>query len=142
MTFHKKYFLLFSLLLSCYSLLAQKNISGVVVSSSESEPLVGVTVLEKDTQNGTITDLNGSFSLTISNDQNIIVASFVGYKTQEINIGNRSNLSLSSLKPKAVTTTSPNSVISSSKEIDKLDLFTILISWLSGIIYLDSLFKK
>ena len=95
MTFHKKYFLLFSLLLSCYSLLAQKNISGVVVSSSESEPLVGVTVLEKDTQNGTITDLNGSFSLTISNDQNIIVASFVGYKTQEINIGNRSSLSIS-----------------------------------------------
>ena len=95
MTFHKKYFLLFSLLLSCYSLLAQKNISGVVVSSSDSEPLVGVTVLEKDTQNGTITDLNGSFTLTISNDQNIIVASFVGYKTQEINIGNRSSLSIS-----------------------------------------------
>ena len=74
--------------------MSQKIVSGIVVSSTDSEPLVGVTVLVKGTQNGTITDLEGSFSLNLSNDQNTIIASFVGYKSKEVNIGNMSVISI------------------------------------------------
>ena len=59
--------------------MSQKIVSGIVVSSTDSEPLVGVTVLVKGTQNGTITDLEGSFSLNLSNDQNTIIASFMSF---------------------------------------------------------------
>ena len=74
--------------------MSQKTVSGIVVSSTGTEPLVGVTVLVKGTQNGTITDLEGSFSLNLSNDQNTIIASFVGYKSKEVNIGNMSVISI------------------------------------------------
>ena len=89
MSFSKNFFLILCFfLLTYYPLMSQKIVSGIVFSSTDSEPLVGVTVLVKGTQNGTITDLEGSFSLNLSNDQNTIIASFVGYKSKEVNIGN------------------------------------------------------
>ena len=43
--------------------MAQMTVKGTVVSESESEPLVGVAILEQGTNNGTITDADGNFSL-------------------------------------------------------------------------------
>ena len=82
------------LLISFNSLLAQKSVTGFVISSSDSEPLVGVTVLVKGTQNGTVTDLDGAFSLNLSEDQNIVVASFVGFQSKEVDVGNMSNITI------------------------------------------------
>ena len=72
------------LLISFNSLLAQKSVTGFVISSSDSEPLVGVTVLVKGTQNGTVTDLDGAFSLNLSEGQDLVVASFVGIKVKKL----------------------------------------------------------
>lgn len=57
-------------------------ISGKVLDAS-GEPLIGVSVQEKETINGTITDIDGFFSLNVKDAKSKIVFSYVGYMTQE-----------------------------------------------------------
>lgn len=57
------------------------QVSGTVVDGLN-EPIIGVSVLEKGTSNGVITDLDGNYKLTVS-PNSIIVYSFIGYTTQE-----------------------------------------------------------
>ncbi len=75
---------------------AQITISGTVKDES-SEPVIGATIQLKNTAVGTVTDVNGAFSLQIpknnSND-GILVFSFIGYVTQEVSIANRTDYSI------------------------------------------------
>lgn len=57
--------------------------SGTVVSSSDNLPLPGVNVVVKGTTNGTITDMDGKFSLSVENGATLVV-SFIGFETQEV----------------------------------------------------------
>ncbi|MCR4957209.1 MAG: TonB-dependent receptor [Prevotella sp.] len=66
-----------------------KQASGHVADSQG--PLIGATVMEKGTSNGTMTDLNGDFSLNVKPGATLIV-SYVGYVTQEVRVGDNSNL--------------------------------------------------
>jgi TonB-linked SusC/RagA family outer membrane protein len=81
------------LLTSCIALYAEpamqqsRTITGVVVDAA-GEPVIGANILEKGTINGVITNYNGEFSLTVS-PQAILVVSYIGYLSQEINTGNR-----------------------------------------------------
>ena len=84
----------FLIFLFSVNLIAQKSINGIVLASDNSDPLVGVTVMVKGTEKGTITDLNGSFSLNLEEEENIIVASFVGYKSKEISVNNITKVSI------------------------------------------------
>ena len=74
--------------------LQQKMVSGGV-HDENGDSLPGVTVLEKGTGNGTITDAEGKYSLTVSGTDAVLVFSFVGMKTQEIIIGNRTIIDVS-----------------------------------------------
>lgn len=65
------------------NLLQTITISGNIVDN-ENIPLPGANILEKGTTNGTQTDFDGNFSLTVSNENAVLVISFVGYITQEI----------------------------------------------------------
>ncbi|WP_255489770.1 TonB-dependent receptor [Dysgonomonas sp. 25] len=64
-----------------------KTISGTIVDKT-GEPLIGVSVAVKGTTNGAQTDIDGKFTLNV-NDGDIIVISYVGYKSQELSVGNR-----------------------------------------------------
>lgn len=69
-------------------ILAQQiNITGRVTHDQTNEALVGVTVIEKGTSNGTLTDVGGNYSLPISDANSILVFSFVGMETQEAVVG-------------------------------------------------------
>ena len=57
-------------------------------------PLPGATVVEKETSNGTATDLNGNFSLAVSNKDVVLLVSFVGYVTKEIPVAGQTNLTV------------------------------------------------
>src|SRR5690625_2536325 len=70
-----------------------RNISGRVVDS-EGEPLIGVNILVKGTNKGTTTDIDGMFLLEDVDDQAILVLSFIGYESQEVQIAGRSNISI------------------------------------------------
>ncbi len=66
------------------SMFAQKvQVSGKVTDSETRETMVGVTVLEKGTQNGITTDINGGFKITVQKGA-ILVLSFVGYEQVEV----------------------------------------------------------
>jgi TonB-linked SusC/RagA family outer membrane protein len=61
----------------------KKTLTGKVVDI-KGEPLIGVSIVEKGTKNGTITDIDGNYSLSLNNDNSIIIASYVGYVTSEV----------------------------------------------------------
>ena len=53
------------------------------VTDASGEPVIGANVVQKGTTNGTITDLNGDFTLTVSQGA-VLQVSFIGYKQQEV----------------------------------------------------------
>ena len=65
------------------SAFAQRTVKGQVVDASDSEPLIGVAIVEKGTGKGTITDANGSFTLSVKNDA-VLLVSYVGYIAQQV----------------------------------------------------------
>ena len=69
------------------------QISGTVISKSDGLPVIGATILEKGTTNGTITDFDGKFSLTVQADAEITI-SYVGFKTQVVKAQNVLNIVL------------------------------------------------
>ena len=69
------------------------SVQGTVVDEKD-EPLPGVSVIIKGTQQGTITDPNGKFVLDIPNPNTQIIFSFVGYLSQEVAVGNQTRLNI------------------------------------------------
>ena len=93
-------FIVFSLFLSLQVFAQQVKITGTVKSAQDGSLLPGVSILLKGTTTGTVTDLNGKYSITAPSS-GTLVFSFIGYKTQEINVGNRKVINVL-LKPASV----------------------------------------
>lgn len=72
---------------------AQVAVTGKVVDDAGMEA-IGATVLEKGTQNGVATDLNGKFKLSVKSSKATLVVSYVGFKTQEVALNGRSNVTI------------------------------------------------
>ncbi|WP_293710556.1 TonB-dependent receptor [uncultured Parabacteroides sp.] len=70
----------------------EKRVTGVVYDQN-GLPVIGANVIEKGTTNGVITDIDGKFSLTVS-DKAIIQISYIGYIGQDVTVGNRSDLTI------------------------------------------------
>ena len=77
-------------LVSAMAFAQGRKVSGIVTSGEDGEPIPGATVLVKGTSVGTATDIDGKYSLTIPADGSVLVFSFIGTTTQEINIGQQS----------------------------------------------------
>lgn len=71
------------------------------VFDQEGNPLPGVTILEKKTQNGTTTNTEGRFELNVASENSVLVVSFVGMKTVEIGAGRGTDLRIV-LKPHVI----------------------------------------
>lgn len=65
----------------------QKNVSGVI-SDEKGEPVIGATVMEKGTTNGTVTDVDGKYSLKV-NPKSTLQVSYIGYNLQEIPVSDK-----------------------------------------------------
>lgn len=63
------------------------------VKDGNGESIIGASVLQKGTTNGTITDFDGNFNLNVPS-QSTLVISFVGYKTQEIPVAGKTTLNV------------------------------------------------
>jgi len=71
---------------------AQKlNIAGVVKDAQTGDPIIGANILEKGTNNGTITNFDGEFTLTVAANATLVVK-YVGYTAIEMAVGNKTNL--------------------------------------------------
>jgi TonB-dependent starch-binding outer membrane protein SusC len=78
---------LFFFLAFTMELMAQVNVSGVVLDADTGEPLIGVTIAVKGATSGTITDVDGKFTISVQNNDLIIVVSYIGYRSTEIRPG-------------------------------------------------------
>ena len=58
------------------------------------EAVIGASVFVMGASNGTITDMNGHFSLELPDDNAKLQVSYIGYKTQVINVGNKSSVNI------------------------------------------------
>ena len=77
-------FLLTLLLVGVSVVLAQTTYSGKVVSAEDGEPIVGATVMVKGTNTGTITNINGNFTLAVPGTNRTLVVTYVGMRAQEV----------------------------------------------------------
>ncbi|WP_420460881.1 SusC/RagA family TonB-linked outer membrane protein [Neolewinella sp.] len=69
--------------------LDEQTVTGLVTDATDGAPLPGVSVQVPGTGSGTVTDLDGRFSLTVPDEVNSLVFSYVGYGSQEISINGR-----------------------------------------------------
>jgi hypothetical protein len=65
---------------------AQGTITGKVIDASYSESLIGATVVQKGTTNGTVTDIDGIFSFSLPAGDQTLTISYVGYNDQDVNV--------------------------------------------------------
>ena len=82
------------LLLSSAFIYAQKKVSGTV-SDKSGVPLAGASVIVKGTSNGTSTDFDGNYSLNVQEDSDVLVISYIGFKSVEITVGNQTTINAS-----------------------------------------------
>lgn len=80
----KKIFTLF-IFCTCFAIMgnAQKLVKGYVLDNQK-DPLIGVNIVVKGTSNGTISDVNGNFQLSVPEGDNTLVISYTGYSSQEV----------------------------------------------------------
>lgn len=90
----KKYLLtIIAICISIIHLQAQSRTVNGKISDNKGEGIPGVTILEKSTTNGTATNGDGSFSITVQNNATLIVSA-IGFATQEIVVGTQTNINV------------------------------------------------
>lgn len=70
----------------------KRQVSGIV-SDTKGDPVIGANIVEKGTTNGTVTDIDGHFSLMVESDA-ILQISFIGYLTQEVSTAGQNIINL------------------------------------------------
>lgn len=82
-------------ILSIFSLVsfAQSTVTGVVKDKS-GEPIVGASILIKGTSTGTVTDINGNFTIQKANPSDVLVISSIGFANQNVKVGNQTKLNV------------------------------------------------
>ena len=71
----------------------QRIITGIITDDNEN-PLPGATIIEVGTSNGTTSDFDGNFSISLENEDASLQISFIGFETQTIAVGNSNNISV------------------------------------------------
>jgi TonB-linked SusC/RagA family outer membrane protein len=89
---HKLLALTLALLAAAGSLFAQNRVTGTVTDDS-GYGVVGASVMEKGTQNGAVTDLDGNYAITVRPGATLVFSS-IGYATQEVAVGNQSTINV------------------------------------------------
>lgn len=75
------------------NLTASVEVTGAVTSEA-GEPLIGVNILVKGTSTGTVTDIDGQFSINVPDGQETLVFSYTGYETMEVSLNGRTQLQI------------------------------------------------
>lgn len=79
----------------CFSAWAQeRTVTGKVTSIDDGSALPGVNILVKGTTTGTVTDINGSYSIQVPSSEGILVFTFIGLTSQEVAVGQRSTIDI------------------------------------------------
>ena len=71
-----------------------KNLVSGKVIDSKGDPLIGVTIIEKGTTNGTVTDKDGKFSITVENESSVLLLRYIGYIDTEVKPGTERSITV------------------------------------------------
>jgi len=119
--------LVFLSLFSTLLFAQNKTLSGKITDQTTNEPLVGATIVVKGTTTGTVTDSLGRFTLSAAPEAKTITVSYVGYISQDVNIGGNAALQVKMVSAdvpgKEVVVTSSRiseSIIAAPMEIEKM----------------------
>lgn len=83
------------MVLFAHSIMAQgRAVTGTVISEEDGEPIPGVSVLLKGTAVGTVTNIDGTYSINVVDGQSVLVFSFVGLLAQEVTVGNQNEINI------------------------------------------------
>ena len=74
---------------------AQQMVRGKVTSQEDGQPLPGVSILIQGTTTGTVTDIDGNYSISVPNSESVLVFSFIGFEEQSLTVGSNSELNVS-----------------------------------------------
>ncbi|MFC2110172.1 SusC/RagA family TonB-linked outer membrane protein [Bacteroidota bacterium] len=83
------------ILTSTYINAQERSISGTVVSNEDGVPLPGVNIVVKGTSNGASTDFDGNYSIAVSNNNAVLVFSYVGFVAKEVLVSSQSIINVS-----------------------------------------------
>ncbi len=81
-------------LVNAFAFAQDRVITGTVTSTEDGQGVPGATVLVKGTTIGTATDIDGRFSISVPAGNNVLVFTFVGLRSQEVSIRNRSTINV------------------------------------------------
>lgn len=84
-----RYLTVLFILVASLAMAQNRTVTGKVTSADDGSAIPGVNVLEKGTSNGAVTDSNGAFTISVAPNA-VLVFSFVGLASQEVNVGNQS----------------------------------------------------
>lgn len=90
----KSNFTLVAFLLFSIAFLAQTKITGTVTDQATGDPLPQVTIQEQGASNGTTTDFDGNYAITVKSNSSVLVFSYLGYKTQEIKTNGKATINV------------------------------------------------
>ena len=91
---YKTFFFLSAMLLFCGILTAQEiDVSGTVIDGETQMPIPGLTVMQKGTSNGVVTDFDGNYSISVPSNA-ILVFNFLGYESQEVPVNGQTTIDL------------------------------------------------
>jgi TonB-linked SusC/RagA family outer membrane protein len=94
----RKILCMLCILCCCSAAFAQKKVSGKVVDA-DGETVIGANVMEKGIpSNGTVTDVDGNFSLNVQGSNAVLQISYIGYVTQEIATGSQTEINVTLLE--------------------------------------------
>ncbi len=80
-------FLLFSIISVT---LFGRTVTGTVTQKSDGEPVIGASVMVKGTSSGVMTDIDGKYSIEVSNNKAVLVFTYIGYNTETVKVDGRS----------------------------------------------------
>ncbi|MBO5193443.1 MAG: carboxypeptidase-like regulatory domain-containing protein, partial [Bacteroidales bacterium] len=83
-----------------FTAFAQVTVSGVVTDETD-QPMIGAGVMQKGTGNGTVTDIDGKFTLVVPSDA-VLVFNYISYKTVEVNVAGQTRLNVQLLPDNTV----------------------------------------
>jgi TonB-linked SusC/RagA family outer membrane protein len=87
--------LLFIFLATVSEVYAQRTVTGQITSMDDSQPLPGASVVIKGTTTGTVTDIDGNYSIEVKSDDDVLVVSMVGMLDEEIKVSDRTIIDIS-----------------------------------------------
>lgn len=105
-----------AMLLSLQLALAQRQVTGTVTAEGSKEPLIGATVMVKETKSGTLTDVEGKFSIAAPENATTLVISYIGFTSKEVSIAGTDKVEISLAEGKELSEVVVVGYTSSKKE--------------------------